>query len=291
MLKSMTGFGRSEKLIDGYNIKVQLKSVNHRYSDFTIKVPRYYVFLEDKIRSAAIEAISRGKVEIFVTIEQKEDDDRQITLNRTVAEGYVNALNELAELGIRDDISVSTMSRLPDIFNVEYKEIDEEKLTEMVLEVCGEAVDGFMAMRIDEGQRLGESLKLHIASLLEIAEKIEQLLPECVNEYRNRLKNKIEEVLGDRTVDESRIITEAAIFADKIAVDEELVRLRSHVCAFEKTMNSDEPVGKKLDFIVQEMNREANTTGSKSNNPEITSYVVELKSIIEKIREQIQNIE
>lgn len=291
MLKSMTGFGRSEKLIDGYNIKVQLKSVNHRYSDFTIKVPRYYVFLEDKIRSAAIEAISRGKVEIFVTIEQKEDDDRQITLNRTVAEGYVNALNELANLGIRDDISVSTMSRLPDIFNVEYKEIDEEKLTEMVLEVFGEAVNGFMAMRIDEGQRLGESLKLHLASLLEIAGKIEQLLPECVNEYRNRLKTKIEEVLGDRTIDESRIITEAAIFADKIAVDEELVRLRSHVCAFEKTMNSDEPVGKKLDFIVQEMNREANTTGSKSNNPEITSYVVELKSVIEKIREQIQNIE
>ena len=163
MLKSMSGFGRSEKLIDGYNIKVQLKSVNHRYSDFTIKVPRYYVFLEDKIRSAAIETISRGKVEIFVTIEQKEDDDRQITLNRTVAEGYVNALNELAGLGIRDDISVSTMSRLPDIFNVEYKEIDEEKLTEMVLEVFGEAVNGFMAMRIDEGQRLGESLKLHIA--------------------------------------------------------------------------------------------------------------------------------
>lgn len=291
MLKSMTGFGRSEKLIDGYNIKVQLKSVNHRYSDFTIKVPRYYVFLEDKIRSAAIEAISRGKVEIFVTIEQKEDDDRQITLNRTVAEGYVNALNELANLGIRDDISVSTVSRLPDIFNVEYKEIDEEKLTDMVLEVFGEAVDGFMAMRIDEGQRLGESLKLHLASLLEIAEKIEQLLPECVNEYRNRLKTKIEEVLDDRTIDESRIITEAAIFADKIAVDEELVRLRSHVCAFEKTMNSDEPVGKKLDFIVQEMNREANTTGSKSNNPEITSYVVELKSVIEKIREQIQNIE
>lgn len=291
MLKSMTGFGRSEKLIDGYNIKVQLKSVNHRYSDFTIKVPRYYVFLEDKIRSAAIEAISRGKVEIFVTIEQKEDDDRLITLNRTVAEGYVNALNELAGLGIRDDISVSTMSRLPDIFNVEYKEIDEEKLTEMVLEVFGEAVDGFMAMRTDEGQRLGESLKLHLSSLLEIAEKIEQLLPECVNEYRNRLKSKIEEVLGDRMVDESRIITEAAIFADKIAVDEELVRLRSHVCAFEKTMNSDEPVGKKLDFIVQEMNREANTTGSKSNNPEITSYVVELKSVIEKIREQIQNIE
>lgn len=291
MLKSMTGFGRSERLIDGYLIKVQIKSVNHRYSDFTIKLPRYYSFLEDKIRNAALLGISRGKVEIIVNIEQKESDDREITLNRPVAEGYIKALLELSELGIDNDLSVSSMSRLPDIFNIEYKEIDEDMVASMVLSVFEDALSAFNAMRADEGERLGISLNEHLKSLLSEADIIEKLSPKCVADYRERLKNKIEEVLADRMIDESRIITEAAIFADKIAVDEELVRLRSHVCAFEKTMKSSEPIGKKLDFIVQEMNREANTTGSKCNNAEITAHVVELKSIIEKIREQIQNIE
>ncbi len=291
MLKSMTGFGRSERLIDGYLIKVQIKSVNHRYSDFTIKLPRYYNFLEDRVRNAALSAISRGKVEIIVNIEQKENDDREITLNRPVAEGYIRAIGELSEFGIENDLSVSVLTRLPDIFNIEYKEIDEERIAEMVLTTFGDALDGFMAMRLDEGERLGESLKLHLEALLKEAGIIERLMPESVNEYRERLKNKIEETLDGRMTDESRLITEVAIFADKVAVDEELVRLKSHVCAFEKTMKADEPVGKKLDFIVQEMNREANTTGSKCNNAEITSHVVELKSIIEKIREQIQNIE
>ena len=291
MLKSMTGFGRSEKLIDGYLIKVQLKSVNHRYSDFTIKVPRYYSFLEDKIRNAALLGISRGKVEIIVNIEQKESDDRDITLNRPVAEGYIKALLELSELGVDNDLSVSSMSRLPDIFNVEYKEIDEEKISSMVLSVFDDALSAFNAMRADEGERLGLSLNEHLKCLLSEADIVESLSPKCVAEYRERLKGKIEEVLADKMIDESRIITEAAIFADKIAVDEELVRLRSHVTAFEKTMKANEPIGKKLDFIVQEMNREANTTGSKCNNAEITSHVVEMKSIIEKIREQIQNIE
>lgn len=291
MLKSMTGFGRSEQLIDGFLIKVQLKSVNHRYSDFTIKLPRYYNFLEDKIRNAAMASISRGKVEILVSIEQKEDDDREITLNRPVAEGYIKALTELKDLGVAGDLSVTGMSRLPDIFNIEYKELDEEKLASMVLSVFEDAINGFMAMRLDEGERLAASLEEHLGSLLAQADIIEELSPKCVDEYRDRLKKKIEDVLADKLIDESRIITEAAIFADKVAVDEELVRLRSHVCAFKKTMAANEPVGKKLDFIVQEMNREANTTGSKCNNAEITSHVVELKSIIEKIREQIQNIE
>ncbi|MEE1048196.1 MAG: YicC/YloC family endoribonuclease [Clostridia bacterium] len=291
MLKSMTGFGRSEQLIDGYLVKVQMKSVNHRYSDFTIKTPRYYAFLEDKIRNAAMKSISRGKVEILVSIEQKEDDDREITLNRPVAEGYIKALHELSELGVRDDLSVSAMSRLNDIFDVEYKEIDEEKITAMVLEVFSAALADFVAMRIDEGKRLGDSLNQHLESLLSEAEIIEKRSPECVSEYMNRLRKKLEDILADRSVDETRIITEAAIFADKISVDEELVRLRSHVTAFKKTMQADEPVGKKLDFIVQEMNREANTTGSKCNDADVASHVVELKSIIEKIREQIQNIE
>ena len=182
---------------------------------------------------------------------------------------------------------MTTFERL----GIEYKEIDEEKITAMVLEVFSAALSDFVAMRVDEGRRLGESLYQHLDSLIQEAEIIEKRSPECVSEYMNRLRKKLEDILADRSVDETRIITEAAIFADKISVDEELVRLRSHVAAFKKTMEADEPVGKKLDFIVQEMNREANTTGSKCNDADIASHVVELKSIIEKIREQIQNIE
>lgn len=291
MLKSMTGFGRAERLIDGYNIKIQMKSVNHRYSDFSIKVPRYYMFLEDKIRKAAMEAISRGKVEILVGIELKESDDKEITLNRTIAQEYVNALKSLSEFGVTDDLSVSAMTNLPDLFDVEYREIDEDALSEMVLSVFSEALSEFVKMRTEEGKRLEESLRFHLDKLLEEVDYIEKRSPKCVEEYREKLYAKLKEVLDGYTVDETRVITEAAIFADKISVDEETVRLKSHVCAFKDTMNTDMPVGKKLDFIVQEMNREANTTGSKCSDADIAAHVVELKSTIEKIREQIQNIE
>ena len=291
MLKSMTGFGRAEQLIEGYLIKIQIKSVNHRYSDFTIKVPRYYSFLEDKIRNAAMQSISRGKVEILVSIEQKESDDKEITLNRTVAEQYVKAIKSLADFEVKDDLSMSAMIGLSDIFDVEYKEIDEEKITELVIAVFDAALKEFVAMREEEGKRLEENINQHLSALLAEVEEIEKKSPACVAEYRDKLRAKLEEILKDRTVDETRVITEAAIFADKISVDEETVRLKSHVCAFKNTMSANEPVGKKLDFIVQEMNREANTTGSKCNDAEVASHVVELKSIIEKIREQIQNIE
>lgn len=291
MLKSMTGFGMAEQLIDGYLVKAQIRSVNHRYADFTIKTPKYYAFLEDKIRKEAMKSISRGKVEIFVSIEQKEESDREITLNKPVAEGYIKALRELTGFGVADDLTVSSLIRLNDIFDVEYKEIDEEHISSMALGVFGEAVDGFIAMRTDEGKNLEISLREHLASIMKEIDYIEKRSPECVEEYRTRLRRKIEDVLEDRTVDESRIITEAAIFADKISVDEEMVRLKSHITAFEKAMEADEPIGKKLDFIVQEMNREANTTGSKCNDADVAAHVVELKSIIEKIREQIQNVE
>ncbi len=291
MLKSMTGFGRAEQLIEGYLIKVQIKSVNHRYSDFAIKVPRYYAFLEDKIRNAAMSAISRGKVEIFVTVDQKEEDDREITLNRPVAEQYIKVLKSLSEYGVTDDLSVSSMIRLNDIFDVEYKEVDEEKIAELVLSVFSLALDEFIKMREEEGKRLCENLNSHISALLDEVSYIEKASPECVEKYRERLRAKLNEILGDREIEETRLITEAAIFADKVSVDEETVRLRSHVCAFLDALKATEPIGKKLDFIVQEMNREANTTGSKCNDADIAAHVVELKSIIEKIREQIQNIE
>lgn len=291
MLKSMTGFGRAEKLTDGYLIKVQIKSVNHRYSDFTIKVPRYYSFLEDKIRNAAMQSVSRGKIEILVSIEQKEADDKEITLNKAVARQYINAIRDLAEYGVADDLSMSAMIRLSDIFDVEYKETDEEKITKMVMSVFDEAMDEFVSMREEEGARLKENILIHLDAVLSEVELIEAKSPKCVEEYRNKLRAKLNEILNDRAADETRIITEAAIFADKIAVDEETVRLRSHICAFKNALEVNEPIGKKLDFIVQEMNREANTTGSKCNDAEIAAYVVELKSTIEKIREQIQNIE
>ncbi len=251
MLKSMTGFGRAEQLIEGYLIKVQIKSVNHRYSDFAIKVPRYYAFLEDKIRNAAMTAISRGKVEIFVTVEQKEDDDREITLNRPVAEQYIKVLKSLSEYGVTDDLSVSSMIRLNDIFDVEYKEIDEEKIAELVLSVFSDALDEFIKMREEEGKRLAENLNSHINDLLSEVSYIEKASPECVEKYRERLRAKLNEILGDREIDETRLITEAAIFADKVSVDEETVRLRSHVCAFTDALKATEPIGKKLDFIVQ----------------------------------------
>lgn len=287
----MTGFGLAEEMIDGYLIKAQLRAVNHRYADFTIKTPKYYAFLEDKIRKEAMKSISRGKVEIFIAIEQKEDSDREITLNRSVAEGYINALRELKEFGIEDDLSISSMVRINDIFDVEFKEIDEEKITEMTLKVFNKALADFVSMRCDEGKNLEISLREHLASIGGEIEFIENRSPKCVEEYRERLKKKLDEILDGHIADEGRIITEAAIFADKISVDEEMVRLKSHIAAFEKAMQADEPIGKKLDFIVQEMNREANTTGSKCNDAEVSAHVVELKSIIEKIREQIQNVE
>lgn len=291
MLKSMTGFGRAEEVTESYSVKVQIKAVNHRYSDITVRLPRYYTFLEDKFRGAVAGVISRGKIEILTEIERSEADDREVKLNRSLAQEYIKAFEEMKELGVKDDTSVSVMSRLNDIFEVKSKEIDEEFVTELALKTLKNALDRFVAMRVDEGARLEESLKGHLNSLLGEIEFIEERSPKCVEEYRNRLKKKLDEVLEGRVADESRIITEAAIFADKISVDEETVRLRSHIAAFEKSAQADEPIGKKLDFIVQEMNREANTIGSKCNDAEIAAHVVEVKSIIEKIREQIQNIE
>lgn len=291
MLKSMTGFGRGECGADDYVIKVQIKSVNHRYADFLIKTPRIYNFLEDKIRRFAADNISRGKVEISVGIEHINSADKEIRLNAPMANEYISAMRELAQFGVADDLSMSAMLGLSDIFDVEYKEIDEDAITELAMSALSAAFDDFNVMRINEGARLGENLKCHLSDLLAEIEMIELRSPQCVEEYRERLRKKLEEVLGDRTVDETRVITEAAIFADKISVDEETVRLRSHICAFKENMTADVPIGKKLDFIVQEMNREANTTGSKCNDAETAAHVVEMKSIIEKIREQIQNIE
>ena len=291
MLKSMTGFGRCEELKQGFSVQVQIKSVNHRYSDFTIKTQRHYSFLEEPLRAIAAESIARGKVEILLSIDKKESDDKIITLDLPVAEGYLNALRSLGDYGIEDDLTMSAMARFSDIFHIEYQDIDESALLELVSDTFKKALDEFLEMRRAEGARLESSLGEHLNSLLSEVSVIEKLSPECVEAYQTRLYNKMKEILSGVDPDENRVLTEVAIFADKIAVDEETVRLRSHIKAFENAMATDKPIGKKLDFIVQEMNRETNTIGSKCNDFTIAEHVVEMKSLIEKIREQIQNIE
>ncbi len=291
MLKSMTGFGRAEMVIEGFTVSVQIRSVNHRYMDIALRIPRFYNFLEDKIRQKTAEYISRGKIEVSVSLKEQEGDDRVITLNRPLAENYIEVLKELASLGVEDDIKVSTVARYNDIFSVEYKEIDEDKMFEIINTALSSAFSEFNNMRSEEGERLQKDILFHLDNIANELTKIEAQSPQTVKLYRENLENKMRELLGDAKVDETRLITETAIFADKVAIDEETVRLRSHIKAFKSALNTDKPIGKKLDFIIQEMNRETNTIGSKANNIEIASMVVEIKSEIEKIREQIQNIE
>ena len=292
VLKSMTGYGRCEVVDGGKKVLVEIKSVNHRYSDYSVKVPRYYGFLEDRVRKKASEAISRGKVDIFVSIENYEDNDSQISLKEDYAKNYIDVLYQLRDkFGLMDDISVTTVARNPEIFNHERKETDEEAVWNLVVPVLENALSSFVAMREREGERIAVDLKERIEYMKTLAAKIDERSPQTVTEYREKLYTKIKELLEEREVDEGRVLTEVAIFADKIAVNEEMVRLGSHFEEFYNILNSDEPAGRKLDFLIQEINREVNTTGSKANDIEIAKLVVTLKGEIEKLREQIQNIE
>lgn len=294
MIKSMTGFGRAENVIDErYEIKIQLKSVNHRYADFMIKVPRIYAFLEEFVRAKLSKSISRGKVEAYITINKLSGDDKEVKLNEDLAKSYIENLRKMSCYGITDDISISTIAGFNDIFDICYSEIDEEGMIKIISPVLDEALKNFLSMRENEGNRLKDSIISHLESLKTHVLAVEKRSPESLKEYEERLKKRLLDTLGafDISVDEARVLTEVAIFADKTAVDEETVRLKSHINEFSHTLTLDEPIGKKLDFIVQEMNRETNTIGSKANDIELTKHVVEMKSIIEKIREQIQNIE
>ncbi len=291
MLKSMTGFGRAEKTVDGFNIKVNLKSVNHRYMDATIKVPKYYTFVEDKLRLLSSKYISRGKVEIYVSVERTEGSSKRVILDRAVAENYIAALKSMKSLGVKDDVKISTISQYHDIFRMENDEADEEYIASLICDVFSEAAEDFVNMRINEGKNMEKDILSHLDALYENLLAVEERYPTIIEEYKDRLKKRILEALEDRNVDEARIITEAAIFAEKSDIGEETVRLRSHINEFKKAIETDLPIGKKLDFMVQEMNRETNTMGSKANDIEISKIIVEMKSEIEKIREQIQNIE
>ena len=294
MIKSMTGFGRAEMTFDDlYEVKIQIKSVNHRYADYTIKTPRIYSFLEENIRAKLSQNISRGKIEVYVSINKINDDSKEVKINLPLAESYINNLRELSGFGVKDDISMSSMCSLSDIFEVQYKEIDEEAILNMINTALDAALEDFLNMRINEGSRLNNSILEHLNILSSEVEKVEKLSPETITKYKERLEERLRDALSELEsgADDSRILTEVAIFSDKVAVDEETVRLKSHIKEFKNALNSSEPIGKKLDFIVQEMNRETNTIGSKCNDIDLSKIVVEMKSLIEKIREQIQNIE
>jgi uncharacterized protein (TIGR00255 family) len=292
LIKSMTGYGRAQQVIDGRDILVEIRSVNHRYFEFSSRIPRAYGYLDEKLKSFLQGKVCRGKVEAAVTINNIEGKDALIQVNKSIARGYIDALREAnEELQLRDDLTLSNLLRFPDTFNIQKTVDDEEEIWNAVSSVAAEALEKFIAMREAEGARLKNDVLTRSGFILENVSRVETLSPETVENYRNRLYQKLKEVLESTEVDMQRIVTEAAIFADKVAVDEETVRLRSHISQLEGLLESDEAIGRKLDFIVQEMNREVNTIGSKCQDVNITKIVVEMKSEIEKIREQIQNIE
>lgn len=292
MIKSMTGYGRKQQIIDGMNITVEIKSVNHRYFEFSSRVPRAYGFLEEKIKSYVQSKISRGKIECYVQIESLEAEDSIVEVNYSLASGYYEALKKLAErFELKNDISVSLLSRYQDIFSVHKAEADEEKIWNDVKETLSCAVEAFIEMRKIEGEKLKTDILSRCDTILDNVSFIEKRSPETVKEYNEKLLLRMKDVLGDVHVDEQRILTEAAIYADKIAVAEETVRLRSHISQLREFMESEEAVGRKTDFLVQEINREANTIGSKAQDVDIAKKVIAIKAEVEKIREQVQNIE
>ena len=288
----MTGYGRGEAVLHGRPITVEVRSVNNRYLDCTVKLPRIYVFAEDAIKAAVQSHISRGKVDVFITIGPSESGDVSISVNRPVADGYYAALCALRDAyGLKDDISVSLMSRFQDMFLVEKTQEDLEAVSADICSVLELALRDFDAMRLREGEKLGQDVLSRAASIEGLVSKVEVRSPGIVADYRARLTAKMTEVLQNTQLDESRILTEAAIYADKVAVDEETVRLRSHLSQLRHLLQQEGAIGRKLDFLIQEFNREANTIGSKCNDIETAGYVVDIKAEIEKIREQIQNME
>ena len=292
LIKSMTGYGRAVETVNGREFTVEIRSVNNRYLDCTVKLPRMVSFAEDAVKQEVKAAVSRGKVDVFITIKSEAAEDTTVSLNKAVLEGYLTAMRQMVtEFGVKDDISVSTVSRLPEVFAVEKPEVDEEQLQADLMSVVKKALDGYNAMRTTEGAALDVDLRSRGDTILAFVAQVEQGNAQTVVDYRARLEAKLREVLENTNIDESRILTEAAIFADKVAVDEETVRLRSHLDQMNAMLSGGGTVGRKLDFLLQEMNREANTIGSKCTDVKIARIVVDIKAELEKIREQTQNIE
>lgn len=293
MVKSMTGYGRAEETLDGYAITVEVRSVNNRYLDCSVRIPRLYLFAEDAIKARVQRTISRGKVDVFVTLDSTGAEKVQVSVNKPVADGYYEALNQLAaSYGLPEsDISVSLLSRFPDVLLAEKAQDDVEQLAEDICSVLDGALSDFDSMRTREGARLEEDILSRAATIEEKVALVEERSPQTVAEYRAKLEARMNEVLSNAQLDPARILTEAAIFADKVAVDEETVRLRSHINQLREMLDKGGPIGRKLDFLIQEFNREANTIGSKCSDIDIARQVVDIKAEIEKIREQVQNIE
>ena len=292
MVKSMTGFGRAVKELDGYVITVELKSVNHRYFEFSSHCPRQYGFIEEKIKSFINSGVARGKVECYVGIDALNTESADVEINNTLASAYVKALRNIAQTyNLKEDFGASTLSRFQDVLIVKKAEEDEDKIWSLVKEVASEALDKFVEMRSTEGKKLYDDIYSRSSFILNCVSFIEERSPQTVREYNDKLIARVHELIGDVSLDENRIIQEVAIYADKVAVAEETVRLRSHIEQLREFLSSDEAVGRKMDFLVQEINRETNTIGSKCNDVDIARKVVDMKAEIEKIREQIQNIE
>lgn len=292
MLKSMTGFGRATEQINGLDITVEIRAVNHRYFEFACRLPRVYQFMEEKLKQLCQQKIFRGKAELSVFIEEMADKSTVVEVNHSYTQAYLDALNQIAKkYRLKNDVKVSSLIGNPEIFKTRRVQLDDELVWESVSEVTNKAIENFVAMREVEGERLKADISARAETILEKVSLVEARSPETVKAYRERLEQKVRDLLADAKVDEQRLITETAIFADKVAVDEETVRLRSHIKQLDSLLQLSEPIGKKLDFIVQEMNRETNTIGSKAQDVEIAHIVVDIKSEIEKIREQVQNIE
>ena len=292
LVKSMTGYGRAVETVNGREFTVELRSVNNRYLDCTVKLPRSVSFAEDAVKQAVKQTISRGKVDVFISIHSESAADVQVTLNKAMVEGYLAAMKQMTEeFGVRDDVSVSLLSRMNEVFTVEKPQVDEEQLLADLMGVVAKALGSYDAMRAAEGKALENDLRSRGNTIRELVSQVEAGNAQTVIDYRTRLYNKLKEVLANTAIDESRILTEAAIFADKVAVDEETVRLRSHLEQMDAMLTAGGAIGRKLDFLLQEMNRESNTIGSKCTDVRLARVVVDIKAELEKIREQTQNIE
>ncbi len=293
MIKSMTGFGRGEAQDAGRQFTVEIKSVNHRYNDIVVRMPKRLTYLEEKIKDMIKNVVKRGRVEIYISLESLGEGDAKISLNRSLANQYYQCLHEIREsFDVKDDISVSILSKFPDVFIIESREEDEDEIWQCLKSAVTKAIEMLMEMRLAEGEKLAEDIVGRCDYIGNIMRTIEKKNPEIIQEYKNKLRDRINEMLEDTIqIDDGRLSMEIAIFADKSSIAEEIVRLYSHFEQLKKSLKEHQPIGRKLDFLIQEMNREINTIGSKSSNLEIVNYVVEIKSELEKIREQVQNIE
>lgn len=292
MIKSMTGYGGANGSVEGLDICIELKSVNNRYLDTSVRLPRSFLFAEDGIKAAVQRHISRGKVDVFVSIDSSAAGDMTVKINQPLLKGYIEAVNSIAnEYGLPNDMTAMSVCRFPDVLSVEKKDMDAEAITSGIIAIAEQALEDFDSMRLREGEKLRDDVLSKLGTIESLVSVVEQESPKTLADYRARLESKMAEVLGSAGIDENRILAEAAIFADRIAVDEETVRLRSHMSQLKTMISGNSPTGRKIDFLIQEFNREANTIGSKCQNSHIAHVVVDLKSEIEKIREQIQNIE